>query len=300
MQKIISILIIALLAGFLVHEISGTDDTPATKKPQATHTTNAKTHKSDTKKNTGKESKKKSPSTSPRKPKNCGKKTTPTIFPPADYPRASSGALVAQNNRLRYSDNPQIVKRYQEMRGPRCLVDIQKCQNGTRIETGYYPCLSCHGTTICPVCNGRGSLGTSSYGTVLLCTCNYTGRCYCTVGTGPTPYASDRAFLAPLFPGWNLAFQNFYGADGRSISRQNFAREARLERKAERDDRTDRQAKCHRCKGTGYNLTPQSDTPSSQFIGKYHNGHSKCRLCGRISKHWHGKCASCMGRFPVY
>lgn len=215
------------------------------------------------------------------------------------YERSSSGQLIAEKGKLTVSDDPNVTKRYQQYHA-RCLVDVQVYANGSRQETGYYKCASCRGTSICSVCNGQGYLGVSSYGTVLECTCRYTGRCYCAVGTGFNFNIGGAGAAPALFPGWTLAFHNYYDSNGRKISGENFARQDREERQAERKHRKDSQAKCSDCNSTGFNLSPSSSRPSSQLIGRYHSGGTMCGLCGSFTGHWHSKCTSCMGRLPVY
>ncbi len=105
--------------------------------------------------------------------------------------------LIAQNGKLTKSNNPDVVKRYQK-RLPNCLIDIQCYKDGSRLETGYYMCKICGGTTICSVCNGTGRLVNDQ-----LCSCGGSGKCSC-AGPSGISFFRQKVLQRIIFRGGKL------------------------------------------------------------------------------------------------
>ena len=50
---------------------------------------------------------------------------------------------------------------------------------------------------------------------------------------------------------------------------------------------------CSNCGGTGVDPTPNSGGSLHNWVAHYNSSGTKCRYCGRYTKHYHDKCASC-------
>lgn len=183
-------------------------------------------------------------------------------------------------------------------------IDYTWDENGVLHTVTCQPCLWCHGTKICSICNGNGGVYGRAYGgTWYTCkSCGGTGVCQNCKGEGYTvtttvtnpdgtsTLSSSNGYTANSFGGGTIVTSpdgkvTVHGGVGGADSQSSSSR-------ASAGSGT-----CPKCNGRGFESTAYTHAAASTagWMQPYHCTGGKCPYCNRTDDHYHYPCNECHG-----
>lgn len=153
-------------------------------------------------------------------------------------------------------------------------IEYIKYSDGSILSAGYAPCIACHRTKVCSVCQGQGAILFPSYGYMPCFSCGQTGRCPACNEDGYCMIMINGIDASGNISSTRLSDFNSSG-NNRSSSSHNSSHTT-----------------CGYCNGTGVDPQP-CDAGRSTWKAYYNSNGNKCPYCGRYDGHMHNRCPRC-------
>lgn len=198
-----------------------------------------------------------------------------------------------RNNNTNKNNNggKHVTRQWRTDLGNGGYVDYEQYSDGSMKSRTVTPCMFCHSTGICGICNGAGGTYNAYTQIYYPCTgCLQSGRCKNCQGTG----------IHEVVAWVSADGQNGYAVskDGTvTVGGGNSGRDSGSNRRSGNNQN----GTCPNCGGTGLEQNPMYvNDPSGalanvpgKMLGYTHREGSRCRYCGRYEYHVHLKCYKC-------